>query len=154
MRSRNCLAMDSTTQVGNCCPRSALNQHVPDEAFWDEQLSNAIALRRDILKLDAVTDSYRVIHAEADGFPGLVIDRYAMCSAPKCSAWPWGCEAQAILERLAAITQHPALADSAQPTIGQSRRLNLHTVSSPDLPAAVTIPNTGTRYRIHFGSGT
>ena len=34
-------------------------------------------LRRDVLKLDAVTDAYRVVFSEADGLSGLVVDRFA-----------------------------------------------------------------------------
>lgn len=41
-----------------------------------QRLQAAIALRRDILKLDASTSAYRVVHAEGDGLPGLIVDRY------------------------------------------------------------------------------
>jgi 23S rRNA (cytosine1962-C5)-methyltransferase len=49
---------------------------LPDETFWRSVLGRAVALRRDLLRLDDVTDAYRVIHAEADGISGLVVDRY------------------------------------------------------------------------------
>ena len=48
---------------------------LPDGAFWDQALARAVRLRRDVLRLDDVTDAYRVLHAEADGFSGLVVDR-------------------------------------------------------------------------------
>jgi 23S rRNA (cytosine1962-C5)-methyltransferase len=38
-------------------------------------LQQAVALREKDLALPAVTDAYRIVHAEGDGFPGLVIDR-------------------------------------------------------------------------------
>lgn len=47
-----------------------------DEAFLERKLTAAIAFRRDILKLDAVTDAYRLVHSEADGLSGLVVDRF------------------------------------------------------------------------------
>ncbi len=37
----------------------------------------AAALRREVLRLEDVTDAYRVVHAEGDGLSGLVVDRYA-----------------------------------------------------------------------------
>jgi 23S rRNA (cytosine1962-C5)-methyltransferase len=40
-----------------------------------EALRNAVSLREDLLLLPKVTDAYRIVHAEADGFPGLVLDR-------------------------------------------------------------------------------
>src|SRR5438874_752306 len=48
-----------------------------DAAFFGRKLDAALALRRDWLKLDQVTDAYRVVHAEADGLSGLVIDKFA-----------------------------------------------------------------------------
>lgn len=47
-----------------------------DESTITQRLQAAIALRRDCLKLDATTNAYRVVHAEGDGLPGLIVDRY------------------------------------------------------------------------------
>ena len=47
-----------------------------DDAFLGELLDRAIRFRREDLVLDRVTDAYRVVHAESDGLPGLVVDRY------------------------------------------------------------------------------
>jgi 23S rRNA (cytosine1962-C5)-methyltransferase len=47
------------------------------ERFFAERLKAAVAFRRDVLKLDAVSDAYRLVHDNGDGLPGLVIDRYA-----------------------------------------------------------------------------
>ena len=46
-----------------------------DEAFFASKLETALALRRDVLRLDAVTNAYRLVHSEADGLSGLVVDR-------------------------------------------------------------------------------
>ena len=48
-----------------------------DEAFFARRIATAVALRRDVLRLDAVTDAWRVIHSEGDGLSGLVVDRFA-----------------------------------------------------------------------------
>ena len=48
-----------------------------DEAFFARKIAQAVALRREVLRLDAVTDAYRVIHSEGDGLSGLVVDRFA-----------------------------------------------------------------------------
>jgi 23S rRNA (cytosine1962-C5)-methyltransferase len=39
------------------------------------QLQRAVALREQVLRLPDVTDGYRLVHAEGDGFPGFVLDR-------------------------------------------------------------------------------
>ena len=48
-----------------------------DAAFFASRIKRAVELRRDVLKLDAVTDAYRVVFSEADGISGLVVDRFA-----------------------------------------------------------------------------
>ncbi|MFN3240542.1 MAG: class I SAM-dependent rRNA methyltransferase [Planctomycetota bacterium] len=45
------------------------------QGHFVEQLNQAILLREEVLQVTRVTDSYRLVHAEADGFPGLVVDK-------------------------------------------------------------------------------
>src|SRR5277367_2517066 len=47
-----------------------------DGAWLARRLDHALTLRRTWLGLDAVTDAYRLVHAEGDGLSGLVIDRF------------------------------------------------------------------------------
>ncbi|MBK9128740.1 MAG: class I SAM-dependent rRNA methyltransferase [Phycisphaerales bacterium] len=49
-----------------------------DDAFWRGRLEQAVALRRE-LRLDDVTDAYRLVHAEGDGLSGLIVERFADC---------------------------------------------------------------------------
>jgi 23S rRNA (cytosine1962-C5)-methyltransferase len=50
---------------------------VPIDAGWfSRKIAEAVSLRRDVLKLDATTDAWRMVHAEGDGLSGLVVDRY------------------------------------------------------------------------------
>jgi 23S rRNA (cytosine1962-C5)-methyltransferase len=46
-----------------------------DEDFWRRRLQRAIAGRA-ALAADPATTAYRLVHAESDGLPGLVVDRY------------------------------------------------------------------------------
>jgi 23S rRNA (cytosine1962-C5)-methyltransferase len=46
-----------------------------DEAFWRSRVQEAVA-RRVSLAGDTSTSAYRLVHAEADLIPGLVVDRY------------------------------------------------------------------------------
>ncbi|MEJ6007438.1 class I SAM-dependent methyltransferase [Paucibacter sp. AS339] len=45
-----------------------------DSAFFKRRIGRALALRS---RLPVASDSIRLIHGEADGLPGLVVDRYA-----------------------------------------------------------------------------
>ena len=47
-----------------------------DADFFARKITAAVAFRREVLGLDAVTDAYRLVHSEADGLSGLVIDRF------------------------------------------------------------------------------
>jgi len=47
-----------------------------DQAFFQRRISAAVKLRRELLRLDEVSNGWRVFHAEGDGISGLVVDRY------------------------------------------------------------------------------
>jgi len=46
-----------------------------DDAFWRARIARAVAGRA-ALADDPATTAYRLVHAESDGLPGLVVDRY------------------------------------------------------------------------------
>lgn len=50
---------------------------VIDAAWIASRLARAVELRRELLRLDDVSDAWRVVHSEGDGLSGLVVDRYA-----------------------------------------------------------------------------
>ena len=47
-----------------------------DADWFARKIAAAVSLRRDVLKLDQVSDAWRVVHSEGDGISGLVVDRY------------------------------------------------------------------------------
>jgi 23S rRNA (cytosine1962-C5)-methyltransferase len=49
---------------------------VVDAAWFAAKIDEAVALRRDTLRLDEVSNAWRVFHSEGDGISGLVVDRY------------------------------------------------------------------------------
>jgi 23S rRNA (cytosine1962-C5)-methyltransferase len=59
----------------------------PDEevnaGFWRRRLQRAVAARKG-LENDPETDAYRLVYAEADGLPGLVVDRYGEWLVIQC----------------------------------------------------------------------
>jgi len=71
------------TPVGQafCNPRSKITlrwltddpEQPVDRDFWAGRLQAAIELRQRVVK---DSTAYRLIHSEADGFPGLIVDRY------------------------------------------------------------------------------
>lgn len=54
------------------------HREVDDPAqHFAEALAAAVTLREQTLRLPDVTNAYRLVHGEGDGFPGLVLDRLA-----------------------------------------------------------------------------
>ena len=47
-----------------------------DAGWFERRIGEAVALRRQVLKLDEVSNAWRVVHSEGDGLSGLVVDRY------------------------------------------------------------------------------
>ena len=63
-----------------------LNEQI-DDAFWVKHLQNALDYRRTLgLTGSNETNCYRLIHAEGDGLPGLIIDVYAQTAVVQCHA--------------------------------------------------------------------
>ncbi len=53
------------------------HQDVPvDQEWFNRKIADAVELRRDVLRLDTVSNAWRVVHSEGDGISGLVVDRY------------------------------------------------------------------------------
>ncbi len=48
-----------------------------DADFFSRRIAAAVALRRDWLRLDDVTDACRLVNSEGDALSGLVVDRFA-----------------------------------------------------------------------------
>ena len=74
-----------------------------DDGFWLERLAAALD-RREALLADAGTTGYRCVHGEADGFPGLVIDRYADVAVIKLYTAAWHPHLRSIVPLFAELT--------------------------------------------------
>lgn len=126
---------------------------LPDGAYFESLLERAVHLRRDLLRLDAVADSYRVIHAEADEFSGFVVDRYGDVLSAEAFSLGMFLRGGAFLETLAKQVgaKHWVLRPS--PAFLSQEGVEIETLASPDLPPQVTIQEYGTRFRVRFAGG-
>ncbi len=53
-------------------------EDVPSDRWWHERLSNAYRFRTRLSLVNSPeTNTYRLVHGEGDGLPGLIIDHYA-----------------------------------------------------------------------------
>ena len=125
----------------------------PGIEFWEEELRRAVELRRDMLRLDAAGDAYRVVHAEADGLSGLVIDRYGDVLSAEVFSLAMFQRSAELLESLGRMlgTKHSLVQIPVQ-THGQEGFL-AEPVRSPGLPEEVVVTEFGTRFRVRFEEG-
>lgn len=56
----------------------SFRQVLPDAGFWNQRMSRALAYRETFgIMGDARTNAWRLVHAEGDGLPGLVVDIFS-----------------------------------------------------------------------------
>jgi 23S rRNA (cytosine1962-C5)-methyltransferase len=141
-------------------PRSEITVRVlthrpepPREEWWAAQIGGAVALRRDVLKLDQVTGAYRVVHAEADGLPGLAVDRFGDVLSIEVFSLAMYQRIDALAPLLAEQcgTQHVVI--RCGPQTREQEGFAAEPFGSPRLPAHVTIEEHGTKFRIDLRDG-
>lgn len=73
-------------QIGSIAVRIfSFEQESIDRAFWKAKLASALRVRRASIDLDSgETDTYRLVHGEGDGIPGLIVDVYGSLAVVQC----------------------------------------------------------------------
>jgi 23S rRNA (cytosine1962-C5)-methyltransferase len=103
--------------------------------------------------LEAVTDAYRLVHAEGDGLPGLAVDRFAgVLSAEAFSLGMYQRGAE-LLSRLAEACGAGSWILRPGPASSVQEGFEAETLRSPGAPASVVVQEYGTRFRVRFESG-
>lgn len=126
---------------------------LPTDQTWKDKLKSAVTLRRDILKLNAVSDAWRVIHAESDGLSGLVIDRFADVLSAETFGLGMYQRAERLMPMLAEQigTKHWMVQTS--PQFLSQEGCDPPPLMSEGCPTQVVITEYGTRFRVRFDGG-
>ena len=74
-----------------------------DDAFWEHRIASAVA-RRQALIAQPRTTAYRLVYAEADLVPGLVVDRYGDFLVVQCLTLGIARRREQIVEALVRVT--------------------------------------------------
>jgi 23S rRNA (cytosine1962-C5)-methyltransferase len=120
-----------------------------DAAFFLRRLDQAIALRREWLGLDGVTDAYRLVHSEGDGLSGLVIDRFGSTLVLEFFAAGMYRFRTALQEALAGHFPGCRFYYFAEEHIQKQEAIDIR---PPDPPPADVITEHGLRFRVAPGS--
>lgn len=125
-----------------------------DAAFWQRRLTRAIAARQ-LLALEPHTTAYRLVNAEADGLPGLVVDRYGRSLVMQCLTLGIDRRKTLLAELLAGLAQPDGILERSDVDVRRKEGLPLATgllwgVNPPD---TVEILENGLRFQVQLAAG-
>jgi 23S rRNA (cytosine1962-C5)-methyltransferase len=120
-----------------------------DRDFFERRLERAIQFRRQWLKLDAVTDAYRLIHSEGDQLSGLVVDRFGETLVMEFFAAGMFRFRSVIQEILANHFPHSHFYWFAEEHIQKQESFDCR---SPEPPQPGIVTEHGVRFRVAPGS--
>jgi 23S rRNA (cytosine1962-C5)-methyltransferase len=120
-----------------------------DDAFFARRIARAVALRRDWLGLDAVSDAYRLVHSEGDGLSGLVVDRFGATLVLEFFAAGMFRFRQAIQDALAGHFPDSRLYWFAEEHVQKQESFDCR---PPEAPPPGIITEHGVRFRVAPGS--
>jgi 23S rRNA (cytosine1962-C5)-methyltransferase len=124
-----------------------------DEAFWRQRITRAADLRRRLLRLDDVSDAYRLVHAEGDGLSGLIADRLGDVLSIEVFSrgiWPRLDTLLPLLHAAAGTRQHRVTMDA---NVQKMERFRAEPIASPELPTSLRIREHGVRFHVDLRSG-
>jgi 23S rRNA (cytosine1962-C5)-methyltransferase len=120
-----------------------------DDGFFARKIAAAVAFRRDALKLDAVTNAYRLVHSEADGLSGLVVDRFGDIIVVEFFAAGMFKQRSAIMDALRAHYPVARFYYFAEEHVGKQESFDCR---APEPPPPDVITEHGLKFRVAPGS--
>ncbi|MEW4566509.1 class I SAM-dependent rRNA methyltransferase [Tautonia sp. JC769] len=125
----------------------------PDTGFWAAKIAEAVSLRRDLLGIEAISDAYRVVHAEGDGLSGLIVDRFADVLSAEVFSLGVYQRIGPLMEQLRSATGTAHYRVHVDQRIAQAEAFAGRPVISEEAPEKVEIRENGIRYRVKFEGG-
>jgi 23S rRNA (cytosine1962-C5)-methyltransferase len=123
----------------------------PQEDWWAAKIADAVALRRDLLGLTGPASACRLIHAEGDALPGLVVDRYGDVLSIEVFSLAVYQRIDAICALLLEVTGARHVSVRCGPYTLEQEGFHAEPFGSSRLPESVVIDEFGTRFRVDFG---
>ena len=120
-----------------------------DEAFFTRRITRAVELRRNWLKLDDVTNAYRLVHSEGDGLSGLVVDRFGSTIVLEFFSAGMVRVRQILQDVLAKHFPDSAFYWFAEEHVQKQESIDCR---APEPPAAGIVTEHGMRFRVAPGS--
>lgn len=119
-----------------------------DDTFFKNRIDSAVKLRREWLRLDEVTDAYRLVHSEGDGLSGLVVDRFGDVIVMEFFSAGMSRWRDAIREALSGQFPEAKFYWFAEEHVQKQESFDCR---APEPPAPVIIKENGVRFRVAAG---
>jgi 23S rRNA (cytosine1962-C5)-methyltransferase len=120
-----------------------------DADFFARKIAAAVGFRRDVLKLDEVTNAFRLVHSEADGLSGLVVDRFGDTLVVEFFAAGMFKQRAAILDALRTHFPGARFYYFAEEHVGKQESFDCR---SPEPPPPDVITEHGLKFRVAPGT--
>jgi 23S rRNA (cytosine1962-C5)-methyltransferase len=127
-------------------------QELPTAEWWRERLERALQLREALGIFDTGT-ACRLVHAEGDGLPGLVIDRYDDVLSLEAFSLGMYQRSVAIAKLLLELTDAKHWVVRPGPQTLSQEGFEGEQFGSGKAPERVTITEDGLRFEVYFTSG-
>jgi 23S rRNA (cytosine1962-C5)-methyltransferase len=124
-----------------------------DAVFWRGRLARAIAARQ-LLALEPRTTAYRLVNAEADGLPGLVVDKYGRTLVMQCLTLGIDRHKRLLAKLLADLVQPEGISERSDVDVRRKEGLPLTTgLLWGTVPPTVEIVENGLRFQVQLAAG-
>ncbi len=125
-----------------------------DKAFWYGRLQQAHN-HRQLLNLEPTTTAYRLVNAEADGLPGLIVDKYGDFLVMQSLTAGIEAQKETVLAALNQIWQPKGIVERSDADVRQKEGLpRLSRVASGETPPeTVVIQENGIRFGVNLLEG-
>jgi len=131
----------------------SLGEKPPAEEWWKECLRRAHGLRRSILKLDEVTSACRLVHSEADGLPGLVVDWFSDTLSIEVFSLSMFQRIESILKLLCDLCGASHWRVAADPSVQSLEGFRSSTLMSPRMPGRVQVEEHQLKFEVDLEEG-
>lgn len=131
----------------------AHGRDVLTEKTLDDAIRKAVAWRRDVCRLDEVTNAYRVLHGDSDGIGGLIVDRYNDVLSLEVStlgAWLRLDRWLPLLHELCGTSRHVVQVDES---IARMEGIDTRQAPPSDPVRLVRIHENGVQFEVDFAQG-
>jgi len=116
---------------------------VIDKDWWRKKLEQAARKRNELF--DEHTNAYRCVHGESDGFPGLVLDRYAHVLVLKLYTSAWVQHLQQIIDLVRELIHPESIVLRLSRNV-RSELVDGQTLSGPAITKPVRFLESGLRF--------